>query len=92
MNYENIFINGEWIEPSSSEKIEVENPANKQIVGSVPACKEEDVNLAVAAAKEALKTWQFTSLEERIKLTEKLVKELKLSLEAVNKVRIEYCL
>lgn len=77
MNYNKIFINGEWVTPSSSERIEVENPANKQIVGSVPACKEEDVNLAVAAAKEALKTWQFTSLGERIELTEKLLEELR---------------
>lgn len=89
MNYEKIFINGEWIEPSSSEKIEVENPANKQIVGSVPACKEEDVNLAVAAAKEALKTWQFTSLEERIKLTEKLVKELRLRVDDLTDVIVK---
>ena len=77
MHYEKIFINGQWINPSSSERIEVENPANKQIIGSVPACKEADVNIAVAAAKEAFKTWQFTTLEERIELMETLLNELR---------------
>lgn len=77
MKYDKIFINGEWIEPSSSEKIEVTNPANKEIIGSVPASKAEDVHKAVKAAKEAFKTWQFTSLEERIKYTESLLQELR---------------
>ena len=77
MNYEKIFINGEWVDPSSSERIQVENPANKEIIGSVPACKEADVDKAVEAAKTALKTWQFTGLEERIRLTENLVTELR---------------
>lgn len=77
MNYQKIFINGQWVKPSTSERIEVENPANKTIIGSVPASKEEDVNKAVEAAKEAYKTWQFSSKEERIELLTKLVKELR---------------
>lgn len=77
MNYENIFVNGQWVKPSTSDKIEVENPADKTIITSVPACKEKDVDIAVAAAKKAFKTWQFTSLEERIRLVEDLVKELR---------------
>lgn len=76
MHYDKIFINGEWVAPISSEKIQVENPADKSIVGSVPACNEEDVNLAVEAAKEAFKTWQFTPLERRVELTENLLAEL----------------
>ena len=77
MKYENIFIDGEWILPSSSERIEVENPANKEIIGSVPASKAEDVDKAVKAAKEALKTWQFTDVDERIKYVENILKELR---------------
>lgn len=76
MNYENIFINGEWVKPDSTEKIEVENPANKEIIGCVPACNETDVNKAVNAAKDALYSWQFTDVKERITLVEELLKEL----------------
>lgn len=77
MNYDKIFINGSWIDSDSSNIIEVENPANKTIIGRVPACNENDVNKAVEAAKEAFKTWHFTSLEERIDLLEKLLSELR---------------
>lgn len=77
MDYKKIFINGEWVEPSSSETIEVENPANKEIVGSVPAGKEEDVKRAVKAAKDALEGWKNTPLEDRIKLVKDLVDELR---------------
>lgn len=77
MDYNKIFINGQWVAPSSSDRIEVINPADKTIIGTVPACKEADVNLAVKAAKEAFKTWQYTSVNERVELVEKLVKELR---------------
>lgn len=76
MDYKNIFINGEWVSPISKQRVEVENPANKKIIGSVPACNEEDVNNAVKAAKAAFETWQLTSLSERIELVEKLQVEL----------------
>ena len=76
MDYKNIFINGEWVSPISKQRVEVENPANKKIIGSVPACNEEDVKKAVTAAKAAFETWQFTSLSERIELVEKLQVEL----------------
>ena len=77
MNFDKLYINGEWVKPHSKEIIEVENPANKKIIGSVPAADEEDVNLAVAAAKEAFKTWQFSSMDTRIELVNKLLDELK---------------
>lgn len=77
MNFDKLYINGQWVKPHSKELIQVENPANKQIIGSVPAADEVDVNLAVAAAKEAFKTWQFSSLDERIRLINNLLNELK---------------
>lgn len=81
MKYDKLYINGEWVLPHSNEIIEVENPATKQIIGSVPAADEEDVNLAVAAAKEAFKTWQFSSMDERIKLVNNLLEELRLKVD-----------
>lgn len=81
MHFDKLYINGQWIKAHSKDLIQVENPANKQIVGSVPAADEEDVNLAVAAAKEAFKTWQFSSMDERILLINNLLNELKLKVD-----------
>ena len=78
MNYEKIYINGDWVKSLGKDIIEVENPATEEIIGSVPASREEDVNLAVKSAKDAFESWKDTSLDERIELVEKLVKELEI--------------
>lgn len=76
MAYKQIYINGSWIRPDSQEKIEVINPSDKSIIGTVPACNNNDVNRAVKAAKEGFETWQDTPLEERIQLLKDLLEEL----------------
>lgn len=77
MQYDKHYINGEWVEGKSGLFIEVENPADHSILAKVPRGNEEDVNIAVAAANEAFKTWQFVSLEERVDLMTKVVNGLK---------------
>ncbi len=49
MNYEKIYVNGAWVPSSGSDVIRVENPASEEIIGSVPASNEEDINKAVKA-------------------------------------------
>lgn len=89
MNFDKLYINGEWVNPHSNEIIEVENPANKEIIGTVPAADEEDVNLAVAAAKEAFKTWQFSPMDERIRLINNLLNELKLRVDIMAEIIVK---
>jgi len=60
--YRNL-INGEMIE--TGEWLDVVNPANEEVIGQVPACGQAELDKAVAAAREAFKTWRKTSLEER---------------------------
>ncbi len=47
------FINGEWVESSSGEMMDVINPANTDVIARVPKCGEEDVRAAIDAAREA---------------------------------------
>ncbi|NLY46659.1 MAG: aldehyde dehydrogenase family protein [Tissierella sp.] len=89
MNYDKLYINGEWTASISKEKIEVENPATKETFETVPAANEEDVNLAVAAAKVAFKTWQFTSLDERIRLLTNLLDELTLRIDDMAEIIVK---
>jgi succinate-semialdehyde dehydrogenase/glutarate-semialdehyde dehydrogenase len=49
----------------ATEEIEVVNPATEDIVGTVPAGTPEDVDAAVAAAKEAFPDWSRTDTEKR---------------------------
>lgn len=67
-----MYVNGEFVTPHGTERFDLINPANNQLIGQVILGDEQDVNLAVAAAKEAYKTFSQTTKEERIGYLEKL--------------------
>jgi len=69
------YINGQWVESESNEKIEVINPANETIVGHVTAGTKDDIDSAVKAAANAFKTYQFSSKNERIELLNNVIAE-----------------
>jgi acyl-CoA reductase-like NAD-dependent aldehyde dehydrogenase len=51
--WDKLFIGGSWVEPSTSEVIEVFSPATGEKVGQVPLAAEADVDAACAAARRA---------------------------------------
>ena len=69
------YINGAWVESDSSERIEVINPANEELVGHVTAGTAADIDKAVQAAKEAFKTYQDTSKDDRIEILNNIITE-----------------
>ena len=69
------YINGSWVESESTEKIEVINPANEEIIGHITAGTKGDINNAVQAACEAFKNYQYSSKEERIELLNNIITE-----------------
>jgi len=69
------YINGSWVESESTEKIEVINPANEELIGHITAGTKDDINNAVKAAFEAFKTYQYTTKEERIELLNNIIAE-----------------
>ena len=66
------YINGQWVDPISTNQIDVINPATEQAVAKISMAGPEDVNKAVAAAKAAFPSYSQTSREERVALMEKL--------------------
>jgi alpha-ketoglutaric semialdehyde dehydrogenase len=63
------FINGEWVEARSGKAIENRNPANTgELVGMFPASTEDDVALAVDAAKDAYTKWRLTPAPKRAEI------------------------
>ena len=53
------YVNGKWVESESSDRIEVINPANEELIGHVTAGTRGDIDKAVSAASEAFKTYQL---------------------------------
>jgi len=60
-----LFIGGQWVAPSAKETIEVHNAGTGQVMGSVPAGTEKDIDAAVAAALGALESWSATPPAQR---------------------------
>ena len=52
-NAEQLFIDGKWVSPSSSARIEVITPATEQLFASVAAAQDADIARAVDAARRA---------------------------------------
>jgi aldehyde dehydrogenase (NAD+) len=89
--WDKLFIGGKWVEPSTSEVIEVHSPATGELVGKVPLAAEADVDAACAAARKAFDEgpWPRTSPQERaavlqaaVKIMEERADELKFLLAA----------
>jgi len=75
--YEKLYINGEWVKATGNGIIEVVNPANEKIIGSVPVGSQDDVNAAVIAAKAAFPSWSTTSYEKRMEILNQLSAAIK---------------
>ncbi|WP_077623858.1 aldehyde dehydrogenase [Sediminibacillus massiliensis] len=72
MQLHQFYINGQWIEASTNETIDILNPSTEELISRVPKGNEEDVNKAVEAAFEAQKSWEHTPAVERGKVVRKL--------------------
>ena len=89
--FDKLFIGGKWVEPSTSEVIEVRSPATGEYVGKVPLAAAADVNAACAAARKAFDDgpWPRMTPQERqavianaVKLIEDRADEFKFLLKA----------
>ena len=69
----NFYIDGKWVAPAKARTHDVINPANEEPVGRISLGSAEDVNKAVAAAREAFETYSRTTLAERAALLDKII-------------------
>ncbi|MFD9572308.1 aldehyde dehydrogenase family protein [Streptomyces sp. NPDC059982] len=63
--HDGMYIGGEWRPAAGADRIEVVNPADEQVLATVPAGGAEDVDAAVRAARAALPGWAATAPAER---------------------------
>jgi len=71
-----IYVGGNWVDSAGDGSIDVVNPSNEEVIGSVPDGVSADVDAAIAAAREAFPGWAATPLEERLGYIEKLAGQL----------------
>ncbi|MEJ4047166.1 aldehyde dehydrogenase family protein [Erwinia sp. SLM-02] len=59
------YIGGKFVDSVGQEKFDLVNPATNELIGSVLLGNEEDTRQAIAAAKDAFRTYSLTTPAER---------------------------
>ncbi|MBW9141137.1 MAG: aldehyde dehydrogenase family protein, partial [Candidatus Aramenus sp.] len=70
---QNLFINGEWVKPSSDEYLNKYNPSTGELYGKFASASREDADRAIDAAYEAQKKWEKLTSVERSKYLYRLI-------------------
>jgi aldehyde dehydrogenase (NAD+) len=72
-----LFIGGEFVEPKSGKYMATIDPSTEEILAEVPEAGPEDVDLAVAAARDAFEShWRDMPGKERAKYLYRIAREL----------------
>jgi len=66
------YIDGKWVQADSGRTIEVRNPANGEVVGTVPAMGATETRRAIEAAHAAQAGWRAMLAKDRSAILRKL--------------------
>ncbi len=81
-----MFVNGEWVDALSGEAYEVKNPANSEVIDTVPLGGADDARAAVDAAKAAFGAWAGTAPDQRAALLRAGIEKVKENLPELTKL------
>jgi succinate-semialdehyde dehydrogenase/glutarate-semialdehyde dehydrogenase len=59
------FVRNQWVEAKSGKTFEVTNPADGEVITTVPDCDIEETEEAIQAAAKAFESWKKTTAKER---------------------------
>ncbi|CAE6901571.1 Methylmalonate-semialdehyde dehydrogenase [acylating] [Pseudomonas marincola] len=63
-----LLIDGKLVESKTSQWRDIVNPATQEVLARVPFATPDEMNAAVASAKEAFKTWRKTPIGARARI------------------------
>jgi aldehyde dehydrogenase (NAD+) len=84
-----IYINGEFTTPNGTEYFDLISPTTNEKLGKVVLGNQKDTQNAIAAAKEAFKTFSKTTTAERIQYLENIKSSIEKRREEFINVMIE---
>jgi succinate-semialdehyde dehydrogenase/glutarate-semialdehyde dehydrogenase len=59
------YINGIWVDSTGGSSIEVFNPFDNSLIGTIPALTNEQVHDAIQSASEAQMRWKKQTIKYR---------------------------
>jgi acyl-CoA reductase-like NAD-dependent aldehyde dehydrogenase len=66
------FIGNEFVSSAGTATIEVVDPSTEEVIGTVPAGTAADAGRAVTAAAAAFESWQYSTVEDRIAVLDRI--------------------
>jgi aldehyde dehydrogenase (NAD+) len=73
INKTNFYINGKWVKPLKENNFDVINPSTEECFAQISLGSNEDLDLAVNAAKNAFGSWAYSDVNERVSLVENFI-------------------
>jgi len=71
--HSDLYINGSWVASTGRTWVDVINPATEEPIASVLSASAADVDAAVAAARNAFESFGRSTVDERVKLLERML-------------------
>ncbi|WP_198336888.1 CoA-acylating methylmalonate-semialdehyde dehydrogenase [Psychrobacter celer] len=68
MHHVQQLINGQFVDSTTNEWIDITDPASQEVIAKVPQTRDDEINQAVAAAQTAFQTWRKTPITTRARI------------------------
>ena len=62
------YADGKWMESKTEKYMNIYNPSTGDVIAETPCCTKEEVEFAIASAKEAFKTWSNVPVMKRVQV------------------------
>ena len=62
------YADGRWIESKTEKYMNIYNPSTGDVIAETPCCTKDEVEFAIASAKEAFKTWSNVPVMKRVQV------------------------
>jgi 1-pyrroline dehydrogenase len=90
VRHHQMFVGGKWADGKGEELQEIVNPANGEVIATVPKGNEKDVDAAVAAAKKAFdEGWNDSTPRERSEMMLKIADVIQANGEELARIESE---
>ncbi len=73
MDIKEFYIDGEWVSPDGTDVIDLINPANEEITGSIISASKKDVDDAVKSAKKSFEIASALTLKQKKKVLQEII-------------------
>ncbi|HVO83897.1 MAG TPA: CoA-acylating methylmalonate-semialdehyde dehydrogenase [Syntrophobacteria bacterium] len=75
------FVDGEWVEDPSAERVPLYNPSTGAVIGEVPLSSPETSRAVVESASQAYESWRRLSIAQRVSYVFKMRQAMEENLE-----------